>query len=217
MSEKMMKAVLGVLLAASFCQAQSDMGIDGAKDSQAEATGTIAVLFGGGFVYSPGFGDFVDDAYVSQGYEDSGLGGWLDLYAGVEYKAMPQVSVIGGCDLMLNAVDVVDGTLDETYLNAILNPSLYGQFYFTEARSFYVNGGISLPIPSTGSDYFEYENNGVGWGAHIGYASSTGVFRIEVGYVSVPVTAKASASNPVPIEEEEYDFGGFQLKAMVGF
>ncbi|MCF7816812.1 MAG: hypothetical protein K9M54_02920 [Kiritimatiellales bacterium] len=216
MNENLMKAVLGIMLAASFCHAQTDEGIEGVKDGQAEATDKVAVLFGGGFVYSPGYGDFIDDTYVNQGYEDSGLGGWLDLYMGVEYKALPQVSVIGGCDLMLNAVDVSGGALDETYLNAILNPSLYGQF-FTEARSFYVNGGISLPIPSTGSDYFEYENNGVGWGGHIGYASSTGVFRIEVGYVSVPVTAKASASNPVLIGEEEYDFGGFQLKAMVGF
>lgn len=174
------------------------------------------VLIGGGFVISPGYQDYIDDAYSSSLYSDSGGDGWLDLYFGVEFRPASQFGIIVGCDLWLNGVDADGGLLDETYANAIVIPSVYGQLYFTESRMFYINGGINLPMPGTGSDYFEFENNGLGLGANIGVELAD-LLRIEAGYTYVPITAKATSSHPVVFDEEDYDFGGAQIRLLLAF
>ena len=172
------------------------------------------VLLGGGLVVSPGYGDFIDDAYTLYN-EDAGLG-WLDLFAGVEYHPDPLFGIIGGFDVFVNSVDVNGGPLDETYSNLILLPSIYGQLYLDEEGKFYINAGINLPVPTTGSDYFDYENNGVGVGVNLG-AQLAEVFRIEAGYVLVPVTVKPTSRNVTSFKEDDYNFGGVQVRAMLSF
>ena len=216
MTKKLLNIALGTMLAVSLCHAQEDSGIESAANVSESAVDTFDLLLGGGFVISSGYQDYIDDVYDNSGYSDSGGYGWLALYVGGEFRPDPQFGIIGGCDLWLNGVDVTGGPLDENYANIILIPSVYGQFYFTESRTVYINGGLNLPLPVTGSDYFEFENNGIGLGANIGVELAE-TFRIEAGYTHVPVKAKATASNPVLSGEEEYNFGGLQIRMLLAF
>ncbi len=219
-----MKNVLGwavaLGLAAMPCLAQEEVADAAPKSGGDQKIDSFDFIIGGGFVVSPEFKDYIDDVYESSGYDTSGGGGWLDLYVGAEIRPAPQFGVIFGCDFWINGVDATTyggpGTLDETYANVITIPSVYGQLYFTESRLFYINGGISLPLPSTGSDYFEFENNGLGLGANIGVELAD-LLRIEGGYSYVPVTAKATSVNPVLSGEKDYNFGGFQLRLLLAF
>lgn len=174
------------------------------------------VLIGGGLVFSPGYSDYIDDAYEANGYSDAGSGGWLDLYAGLEFRPAPQFGIIAGCDLWFNGVDASGGPLDETYYNMIVIPSLYGQLYFTESRMFYINGGVNFPLPESDSDNFDFESDGVGFGANLGVELAN-LIRIEAGYTYLPIKAKATSSNPVVGGEEEYNFGGPQIRLLLAF
>ncbi len=171
----------------------------------------VDLIFGGGLIVSPGYSDFVDDAYIGA-FSTSDGEGWLDLYAGVEIRPAAQFGVLLGLDLLINGIDASGGPLAETYANVLVVPSVYGQLYFTEARTFYINGGVSLPLPDTGSDFFEFENNGLGLGANIGVEIAD-VLRIEGGYTYLPVTVK-SVGLP---GEKDYDFGGLQLRVLLAF
>jgi len=191
------------------------MGV--AAHGQTNKEDNVDFVLGGGLIGSAGYSDFIDDAYSSF-YDTSGGDGWLDLYVGVEIRPAAQFGILLGCDMMINGVDATGGPLAESYGNVIMVPSVYGQLYFTESRVFYINGGISLPLPDTGSDYFEFENNGLGLGANLG-VEIAGVLRIEGGYTYIPVTVKTTSSNPIyPAGlEEDYNFGGVQLRALLAF
>lgn len=178
--------------------------------------GQLHVLMGGGAVISPGYQDFIDDVYDAAGYSDVGGAGWLDLFGGVGIRGDEQVDVILGCDALLNTVDASGGLLDESYANLILVPSIYGQLYLTPDRTVYVNTGLNLPLPVTGSDYFNFQNDGIGVGFNIGVQLDQ-IFRIEAGYTYLPVKAKATASNPVWVGGRNYNFGGPQIRAMLSF
>ena len=114
---KIGKAILAVTFVASLSLAANDAGI------QTTATPDIMddkvdVLFGVGFVFSPGYSDFIDDVYSA--YDSSGGLGWLDLYLGVDYKITPQLSVFGGVDFWMNFVDELYG---EQYMYIVLSTS----------------------------------------------------------------------------------------------
>ncbi len=196
MRRKLAGIILGGLLAASWLNATA------AEDS-------VKILLGGGLVISPGYMDFIDDAYT--GYDESSGIGWLDFYGGLEFPVNPKFCIIGGCDLFVNSVDVSGGPLDETYANLILIPSVYGQLYLDSSQQVYVNGGVNLPVPSTGSDNFDFSNDGVGLGVNAGIRLAE-VFRIEAGYTYVPVTVESPGGG-----DEDYNFGGPQLRAILSF
>lgn len=207
---KHMKTILMVGVLAVVCTA----GIVFAED--AEPQDKLDFMLGGEFVISPGYNDYTDEAYP--GYDSVGGYGWIGLLLGLEYKVTPQISVIGSCDLWFNSVEVTGGALDESYLNVIVLPAIYAQYYFTQSRSFYVNAGINLPLPSTGSDYYEFSGNGVGFGGNLGFAFGYNKnMRFEAGYVIVPVEAEATPSNPVLSGTEDYNFGGFQARFIFAF
>jgi len=180
------------------------------------------LIIGGGLVFSSGYGDYLDDVYSpANGYINlDDFAGWVDLYLGVEYRPAEQFGIIVSGDIWLNGgVDASGGgSLDETYANAIFIPSLYGQFYFTKSRTFYINGGINFPIPETGSDFFEFESDGIGFGVNIGVEIAD-LLRIEGGYVSVPVKVKATTAASLALfpGEESYDFGGAQIRLLLAF
>ena len=161
-----------------------------------------------------------DDVYSpANGYVNlDDFSGWVDLYIGAEYRPVEQFGIIVNGDIWLNGgVDAPrGGAFGETYANAIFIPSLYGQFYFTKSRTFYINGGINFPIPETGSNFFEFESDGLGFEVNIGVEIAD-LLRIEGGYVSVPVKVKATASNPLLSGEEDYDFGGAQIRLLLAF
>lgn len=207
MRKCLLRAVVGCLLVGSWFNASA-----AEEDS---ATDQVDLILGGGLLISPEYRNFIDDVY-GPFYSDAGGEGWLDLYGGIEIRADQQIALILGCDALINAVDASGGPLDETYANLILVPSVYGQIYFTPERTVYINGGVSLPLPATGSDYFDLENDGLGFGANIGVELAD-VFRIEAGYTYIPVTAEATSSNPVWSGEKDYSFGGFLIRALLAF
>ncbi len=174
-------------------------------------------IIGGGLVVAPEYSDYVDDVYEAAGYINTDdAGGWLDLYVGLEYRPVSRIGIIVGGDLWVNGgVDVSSGPLDETYANYIFIPSIYGQLYITSWL--YINGGVNFPMPDTGSKYFEFESDGTGFGANIGIEIAD-IVRIEGGYVHVPVTAKATSKNTaIPAFEDDYNFGGAQLRILLAF
>jgi len=204
---KIGKAILAITFVASLSLAATDAGIQ-TTASPDVMDDKVDVLLGIGFAFSPGYSDFIDDNYA----DSTGIGGWLDLYLGVDYKITPQLSVFGGVDFWMNGVDVV-GFQSESYINTIFIPSIYAQYYFTKSRTFYVNGGIGLPIPNTGSEYFDYSSDGVTLGGNIGIAVGEGTARFEAGYLMVPVKVESLSSGV----SKDYDFGGFQFRFMFGF
>lgn len=238
MEHKYWNIVIGTMLAFTVCHAATETnGTDNvvmaSTNEVSEVTNVpveevqetpekrdkLDLIIGIGLVAAPEYGDYIDDVYNAAGYINlDDVSGWLDLYLGVEYRPVEQFGIILGGDLWLNGgVDATGGALDETYANAIFIPSLYGQFYFTKSRTFYINGGINFPIPDTGSDNFEFESDGFGFGANIGVEIAD-IIRIEGGYVSVPVKVKASSSNLVlPNFSKEYDFGGAQIRLLLAF
>ncbi len=205
MKKKIGKLSLVLTFVASLSLAATDAGIQqtAAPDVMDDK---VDVLLGAGFAFSPGYGDYMDETYADY----TGLAGWIDLYLGVDYKITPQLSVFGGADFWFNAVEEVFG---DSYMNTVITPSVYVQYYFTPARTFYVNGGIGLPIPSTGRDGVDWSANGVTLGGNVGYAVGEGTVRFEVGYLMVPVTAEAPGTS----FSEDYDFGGVMLRFLFGF
>jgi len=205
-----MKSVGQAVIAAALLMSVSAFGQSVEEDN-------VDFVLGGGLLFSSGYSDYVDDVYGPL-YGTDGGEGWLDLYVGVEIRPAAQFGILLGCDMMINGVDASGGPLAETYANVIMMPSVYGQLYFTEKRMFYVNAGIGLPLPDTGSDYFEFENNGLSLGANLGVEIAD-VLRIEGGYLFIPVTAKATAGNPVylPGSQEDYDFGGLIIRMLLAF
>jgi len=175
------------------------------------------ITIGAGIVSSSGYEDYVDDAYGVGNYIDEDIYGWLDLYAGIEYRPFKQFGIIGGCDVWLNGLEVAGGAIDESsFINTIVIPSLYGQLYLTKSRLFYVNAGINFPIPSAGSSFFEFDSSEIGYGVNIGMELFN-LLRIEGGYTYVPVTVKKTASNLLPFQETDYDFGGPQIRVLLAF
>ena len=179
-------------------------------------------IIGGGLVSAPEYGDFIEDVYESPalGYTSlDDVSGWLDLYLGFEYRPVSRIGIIVGGDLWVNAgVDATGGVIDEAYANAIFIPSIYGQLYVTSWL--YVNAGVNFPMPETGSKYIEIESDGIGFGANIGIEIAK-ILRIEGGYVHVPVTVKTTskftAATGFAGGEEDYDFGGVQLRLLLAF
>ena len=178
-------------------------------------------VLGVGVVYSPEFGDSFDDMYPSSsGYINTDdYSGWLDLYIGLEIRPVNQFGIIVGLDTMIGPnIDVAGGALDEEYVSVLFVPSIYGQFYFTQSRRFYVNAGVNLPIAVTESDYYNFEGDGVGFGANIG-VELAGFVRIEGGYSYIPVTVKATSKNSGPNSNfsGSYNYGGPQIRVLFAF
>ncbi len=178
---------------------------------------------GAGFIFSPGYRDFIDKVYGD--YDSTGGYGWMALHAGLEYKETPAFSIIAACDLWLNGVDVSGGAQDESYVNTMVLPSVYVQYQFlesytdyTESCILYVNAGIGMLIPSTGSDYSEFDAAAPTIAGNVGWTfGSRRKSKLELGYMFAYVDAEATGSNPVLTGSRKFDFGGFQLRYIQSF
>jgi len=193
------------------------------KKAPAKSRDWMDFIVGVGVVISPELGDSIDDMYPgSLGYintdDYSDYAGWLDLYVGLEIRPVNRFGIIVGLDTMIGPnVDVVGAGINEEYVSVLFVPSIYGQFYFTQSRRFYVNAGVNLPIAATGSDYFDYEGDGVGFGANIG-VELAGFVRIEGGYSYIPVRVKATSENTAtPNFSNSYNYGGPQVRVLFSF
>lgn len=156
------------------------------------AEASTALELGAGFVISPDYGDLLEDVYEDA--DSTGIGGWLDLHVGVRMALSDQLTVTPALDVLLNYV-IVDGLgdEDETYLNSIVIPSVGVRYAFQQVPSLYLGGEINYNTPNSGSDFYEFDSGGMGWGAFVGYAFDA--MRMELGYLDIPVEVGASEEN----------------------
>ena len=153
---------------------------------------STAIELGAGVVISPDYGSLLEDVYRDA--DSTGIGGWLDLHGGVRLKVNDQFSITPTLGLLLNYVIVTGGRQDESYLNSIIVPSVAARYSFDKAPSLYIGGEVNYNIPNTGSDYYEFESGGVGFGGVLGYAFE-GDMNLELGYVYLPVEVGSRDEN----------------------
>ena len=145
----------------------------------------MQVEVGAGITISPNYGDLLDDVYPGYDFSFGGYG-WLDLHVGLRFNATDQLSLTPTLGLLLNYTIADGGPRDESYLNSIILPSIALRYTFAEVPSLYAGGEVNYGIPNTGSDYYEFDSGGVGFGAFLGYAFDGG-WSVEAGYSHVPI------------------------------
>jgi len=142
------------------------------------------IYLGAGMVISSDYRSFLNDVYPDA--DMFGGFGFLEFSAGVRFNASDQLSLTPTLGLLLNYV-TVDGThIDESYLNSVILPSLALRYRFSDIPSFYAGGELNYGIPHSGSDYYDFDPGGIGYGVLFGY-TFVGGWSIETGYRYVPV------------------------------
>ena len=149
----------------------------GSNTASAEDTTDIDLMFG--INICPDYNDLLDDAYPDA--EISGGYGWLDLGIGLRWKAGDSLSVTPALGLLVNFV-----VGDESFMNSIILPRIIGRYQFGATPSFYVGAEANYNIPNSGSDRFDFESGGIGFGGVMGYRFE-GDWNLEAGYLHIPV------------------------------
>jgi hypothetical protein len=135
---------------------------------------------GGGLLASPDYKDLIDEAYDD--YDVWGGYGWLDLTATGSIIVNDRFSYAGYVDWMFNF-----GAGDESFFNSVVIPGISTRYRFSEnPSSGFLEAGIGYPIPSTDSDRFDFDSDGVSLRGEIGYEFSSN-WEISLGYRYVPI------------------------------
>lgn len=147
---------------------------------------------GGGLVLSPDYSDRIDELYPN--YETTGGFGWIKLDLDILYGVTDQVDLNTRLSFAANFVHVDEGPQEESYFNTIFLPGIGIRYHLNSA---YVYALANFPLPSTGSDFIEFENDGAGF--EIGIGSSIGKKSyIEAAYLDAPFK----------MNDEKGNFGG---------
>jgi hypothetical protein len=126
---------------------------------------------------------------------------------GLRFKAVENLSITPGADLLLNAV-----AGDESFINTIILPSVAARYAITQGDSFYVEGAINFGIVNTGGN-IDAKSGGVGFSGAVGYAFASG-FGLEAGYLRVPVEIAGIGRHGKTTDE---NFGGFMFRVKMAF
>lgn len=157
-------------------------------------------------VISPKYADLLDDAYPDTEYveyERSGGYGWIDVDLGARWIITDQLSLSPTVGVMFNYVDI-SGYEDDTYTNTIIVPRIAARFQFVPNSSPYIGVELNYNSPHTGSDRYDFESGGLGYGAFLGYTPD-GKVIIEAGYLYIPVDIPG-------YKDKENIAGGFLLR-----
>jgi hypothetical protein len=109
------------------------------------------------------------------------------------------------------------GSHEETdsYINSVALPAIAADYYLNDHKtdnSFFFGAEVGFPSPSSGKkERYEFESDGLSFGARVGYAFGNGNFSI--GYRSIPVKVKFFGGSI----EESRNFGGVSLKFAYSF
>lgn len=166
-----------------------------------------------GVLFSPDYADVLDRAYPDA-IDTSGIAGWLELGVGLRYRASERLHISLGVDLLLSAV-VEENYYgdDDSYTNTVVLPKLRVMYAFQGKGSPYLVLEANMPNPSTGSERYEFDADGPGFGIGGGYLFSMGS-QVELGYRRVPV----EASYPLqPLPNETVNLGGFYVNYLHAF
>ncbi|VGO12092.1 hypothetical protein PDESU_00642 [Pontiella desulfatans] len=137
--------------------------------------------------------------------------GWLGVSLGFEHWVGRNISVRGSCDVLFSGDDY--DYADGSYMNTMVVPSIYGQWFFAGDRLLYLSVGASIAFPFTNSDYFDYSTGGFGAGGGLGVAFLDGRQKVEIGYFYLPVNVEATESGII----DDYNFGGPMIRYFAGF
>jgi hypothetical protein len=145
----------------------------------------VGFEFGLGLATSGDKSDIGEKAYNA---DSSGLGMFIELQAGVPIGVTDNVVIKPELSYLFSFVTVEGPYADDTYIDSVFIPSVSAEYYVNshKANSFFVGANIGFPIPSSGSDAYELEKDGISYGIYGGYAFS-GNFKAQLGYRSIPV------------------------------
>jgi len=169
---------------------------------------------GGGFLVSPDYKDLIDEAYDD--YDIWGGYGWLDLTATGSFIVNEHFSYAGYVDWMFNF-----GAGDVSFFNSVVIPGVSSRYRFNwdgstpeERATGFLEAGIGYPIPSTDSDRYDLDSDGVSFKGELGYEFSEN-WEISLGYRYVPI--EVELYNWGGTERRSVDLGGIFLELGYGF
>ncbi len=163
---------------------------------------------GGGFLVSPDYKDLIDVAYDD--YDIWGGYGWLDLTATGSFIVNEHFSYAGYVDWMFNF-----GAGDVSFFNSVVIPGVSTRYRFSEnPSSGFLEAGIGYPIPSTGSDRYDLDSDGVSFKGELGYEFSEN-WELSLGYRYVPIEVELNTWGGTV--RGSVDLGGIFLELGYGF
>jgi len=184
--------------------------------AQAEEGSSLTFGIGPQFCYSPGYKDHLD-LYKKFNYSDTGGGGWIGPQATLHYQIGDMFAIDGGLGFIFNYIKIDSGSGSESdHFNYMLIPSITPRFIFPGSDAFrvYLAAELNLALPGTGSDIFDYSNDGIGFGGFLGFTIIQHI-DVELGYEQLPIKVEYTFDDKKHSESE--DFGGFTVRARYVF
>ena len=205
---KQVRLFLAIFLLAFTCL---NMHASSLEENSAPIEDRSDFSLGVGFVFSSDYNDLLDDVYddVTGGF------GWLAFEFGFRQTINEHLIISPSADILLNYA-YVDRNFgdDDTYFNSIILPSISARYKFSpELASFYVEGEVNFNIPNTGSDDFDFDSGGIGFGGALGYTFANKM-EIEVAYKKIPVDVEiqtTTMTTTVIDRDREENLGGIHF------
>ena len=173
--------------------------LSGVKTTGADFEFTL----GGGTIVSPDYKDLLDEAYDD--YDIWGGYVWFDLTATGSFIVNERFSYAGYVDWMFNF-----GAGDVSFFNSVVIPGVSTRYRFSEnTSSGFLEAGIGYPIPSTDSEYFDFDSDGVSFKSELGYEFSEN-WELSLGYRYVPIEVELNTWGGT--EMRSVDLGGIFLE-----
>ena len=173
--------------------------LSGVKTTGADFEFTL----GGGTIVSPDYKDLLDEAYDD--YDIWGGYGWFDLTATGSFIVNERFSYAGYVDWMFNF-----GAGDVSFFNSVVIPGVSTRYRFSEnTSSGFLEAGIGYPIPSTDSEYFDFDSDGISFKGELGYEFSEN-WELSLGYRYVPIEVELNTWGGT--EMRSVDLGGIFLE-----
>ncbi|MDR2904985.1 MAG: hypothetical protein LBU73_03420 [Helicobacteraceae bacterium] len=163
--------------------------------------------------------DVVEDAYEA---DSSGLGLGFELGLAVPIVVGENVVIRPALSYLFTSVSIERQycsyyggcrTETESYADSILLPAIGAEYHINGAHNdgFFIGGELSMPQPSSGSNIYDFDGDGLGFGIFGGYNSKSGAL-FRVGYRSIPVNVTYYG-----LIEESKNFGGITFMVAYRF
>jgi hypothetical protein len=156
----------------------------------------VALRFAQGAVFSPGYRDFLDEAFSD--YDIFGGFGFLNVEASVQFRPSPFFSLFLNIDGFVNYFSG-----DKFFLNVIGAPSIGAQLALSsEGGTPYFRVDLNRSFPYTGAEDEEWQSRDLGVNFLGGWRLESGR-EFELGYIALPARV---------LDRGDYNFGGFVIR-----
>ncbi|GHV06417.1 hypothetical protein AGMMS50229_11180 [Campylobacterota bacterium] len=174
----------------------------------AQADSAIGLEIGGNLMLGGEHKKMLKDTFKTNKH---GIGEFIELQIGLPVTVAENIVIKPKLGVALKAIEIDTchyryGCIDKSYPDAIVTPAVAAEYFLNGVKSDTAFFGLelSLPQPASDSDYYDLENDGVGYGVYAGYQRSGA--NVTIGYRSVPVKAKGEG-----FSDKSYDIGGITL------